>query len=133
MLQHESILQDSNSASATYLFQKDKFYDTKWDVGDKYLQCGRRADVLKLWTMWIGKVMCASSPISILLNRPLLSGLYTFNLGFYLNEKDWLIPSSLQNGKINKKNNIYDCNTFHRGLNSHSQAMMECPGLKFIL
>ncbi|KAK2707943.1 hypothetical protein QYM36_015579 [Artemia franciscana] len=55
LTKHESILQDSNSASATYLFQKDKFYDTKWDVGDKYLQCGRRADVLKLWTMWIGK------------------------------------------------------------------------------
>lgn len=35
---------------------QDKFYDTKYDVGDKHLQCGRRADVLKFWTMWKAKV-----------------------------------------------------------------------------
>lgn len=55
LLRDENILLQANSASATYLFQKDKFYDPKWDVGDKYLQCGRRADVLKLWLMWQAK------------------------------------------------------------------------------
>nr|XP_053652791.1 LOW QUALITY PROTEIN: cysteine sulfinic acid decarboxylase-like [Cherax quadricarinatus] len=35
--------------------QQDKFYDTSYDVGDKHLQCGRRVDVLKFWTMWKAK------------------------------------------------------------------------------
>lgn len=37
------------------MFQKDKFYDTKYDTGDKHIQCGRRADVLKFWFMWRAK------------------------------------------------------------------------------
>lgn len=56
LIRHPKILYEANSASASYLFQKDKFYDPKWDVGDKYLQCGRRADVLKFWFMWQAKV-----------------------------------------------------------------------------
>lgn len=39
-----------------YVYQQDKFYDTSYDTGDKYIQCGRRADVLKFWTMWKAKV-----------------------------------------------------------------------------
>ena len=58
LLRDKNILLEANSASASYLFQKDKFYDPKWDVGDKYLQCGRRADVLKFWLMWQAKVSC---------------------------------------------------------------------------
>ena len=56
LTRHPNLLLEANSASASYLFQKDKFYDPKWDVGDKYLQCGRRADVLKFWLMWQAKV-----------------------------------------------------------------------------
>lgn len=37
------------------MFQKDKFYDTQYDTGDKHIQCGRRADVLKFWFMWRAK------------------------------------------------------------------------------
>lgn len=44
-----------HSSNATYLFQKDKFYDTRFDTGDKHIQCGRRADVLKFWFMWRAK------------------------------------------------------------------------------
>ncbi|XP_057377339.1 cysteine sulfinic acid decarboxylase-like [Daphnia carinata] len=55
LTRHLNLLLEANSASASYLFQKDKFYDPKWDVGDKYLQCGRRADVLKFWLMWQAK------------------------------------------------------------------------------
>lgn len=55
MTKHEGILQQAHSANATYLFQKDKFYDTKFDTGDKHIQCGRRADVLKFWFMWRAK------------------------------------------------------------------------------
>ena len=41
-----------NSASATYLFQGDKFYDVRYDTGDKSVGCGRKADAFKLWLMW---------------------------------------------------------------------------------
>ncbi|XP_060534791.1 cysteine sulfinic acid decarboxylase [Cylas formicarius] len=55
LVRHEKILTEAHSASASYLFQKDKFYDTKYDTGDKHIQCGRRADVLKFWFMWKAK------------------------------------------------------------------------------
>lgn len=41
-----------NSASASYLFQQDKFYDVSFDTGDKSVQCGRKVDAFKLWLMW---------------------------------------------------------------------------------
>jgi glutamate decarboxylase len=56
LLRHEGVLSACHSASAQYLFQKDKFYDTQYDTGDKHIQCGRRADVLKFWFMWKAKV-----------------------------------------------------------------------------
>jgi len=56
LLRHEGMLSACHSASAQYLFQKDKFYDTQYDTGDKHIQCGRRADVLKFWFMWKAKV-----------------------------------------------------------------------------
>lgn len=55
LTQHSGMLQACHSANATYLFQKDKFYDTQYDTGDKHIQCGRRADVLKFWFMWRAK------------------------------------------------------------------------------
>lgn len=55
LTKHVGILSRCHSSNATYLFQKDKFYDTKYDTGDKHIQCGRRADVLKFWFMWRAK------------------------------------------------------------------------------
>ncbi|XP_030753463.1 cysteine sulfinic acid decarboxylase [Sitophilus oryzae] len=55
LVKHEKVLSEAHSANAAYLFQKDKFYDTKYDTGDKHIQCGRRADVLKFWYMWKAK------------------------------------------------------------------------------
>lgn len=55
LCRHEGILSNCHSSNATYLFQKDKFYDTKYDTGDKHIQCGRRADVFKFWYMWRAK------------------------------------------------------------------------------
>lgn len=55
LTRHAGILSECHSSNATYLFQKDKFYDTKYDTGDKHIQCGRRADVLKFWFMWRAK------------------------------------------------------------------------------
>ncbi|KAG5671477.1 hypothetical protein PVAND_001672 [Polypedilum vanderplanki] len=55
LCRHEGILSECHSSNAAYLFQKDKFYDTKFDTGDKHIQCGRRADVYKFWYMWRAK------------------------------------------------------------------------------
>jgi glutamate/tyrosine decarboxylase-like PLP-dependent enzyme len=55
LCRHDGILSACHSSNAAYLFQKDKFYDTKYDTGDKHIQCGRRADVYKFWFMWRSK------------------------------------------------------------------------------
>lgn len=55
LTRHKEILGQCHSTNATYLFQKDKFYDTAYDTGDKHIQCGRRADVFKFWFMWKAK------------------------------------------------------------------------------
>lgn len=55
LLRHENILSEAHCTNAAYLFQKDKFYDTSYDTGDKHVQCGRRPDVLKYWFMWKAK------------------------------------------------------------------------------
>ena len=52
----KDILTESNGTTASYLFQKDKYYDTTYDTGDKSLQCGRVNDVFKFWLMWKAKV-----------------------------------------------------------------------------
>ena len=48
---HNRVLHEANSASASYLFQQDKFYDVSYDTGDKSVQCGRKTDAFKLWFM----------------------------------------------------------------------------------
>ncbi|XP_016962075.1 cysteine sulfinic acid decarboxylase [Drosophila biarmipes] len=55
LTRHQQVLAQCHSTNATYLFQKDKFYDTSFDTGDKHIQCGRRADVFKFWFMWKAK------------------------------------------------------------------------------
>ncbi|KAF7417691.1 hypothetical protein HZH68_000344 [Vespula germanica] len=55
LIQHEGLLESAHASKASYLFQPDKFYDTSYDSGDKHIQCGRRADVLKFWFMWKAK------------------------------------------------------------------------------
>ncbi|CAG4950661.1 unnamed protein product [Colias eurytheme] len=55
LTKHKNLLAEGHSSNAQYLFQKDKFYDTAYDTGDKHIQCGRRADVLKFWFMWKAK------------------------------------------------------------------------------
>ena len=54
------LLQQSNASNATYLFQPDKL-NREYDLGDKTIQCGRRADAFKLWLAW--KVILHSDPI----------------------------------------------------------------------
>ncbi|XP_050300566.1 cysteine sulfinic acid decarboxylase isoform X2 [Anthonomus grandis grandis] len=55
LVRHKNVLADAHSQNAVYLFQKDKFYDTSYDTGDKHIQCGRKADVVKFWFMWKAK------------------------------------------------------------------------------
>ena len=55
LVRHKQLLQAAHGSQASYLFQQDKFYDTSYDFGDKHVQCGRRADVLKFWLMWKAK------------------------------------------------------------------------------
>lgn len=45
------LLQQSNASNASYLFQPDKL-NQEYDLGDKTIQCGRRADAFKLWLAW---------------------------------------------------------------------------------
>merc|ERR1712241_1386119 len=51
IVRHKGLLHQCNSASATYLFQQDKFYDVSYDTGDKSVQCGRKVDGFKFWFM----------------------------------------------------------------------------------
>ncbi|CAA9995519.1 unnamed protein product [Nesidiocoris tenuis] len=46
-------------AGATYLFQPDKMYDPSYDSGDLSVQCGRKVDSFKLWTLWKFRGNCA--------------------------------------------------------------------------
>ncbi|XP_077275080.1 cysteine sulfinic acid decarboxylase-like [Temnothorax americanus] len=55
LLRHEGLLQAAHGCGASYLFQNDKFYDASFDCGDRHVQCGRRADVVKFWYMWKAK------------------------------------------------------------------------------
>jgi len=47
---HMGLLQESNASAAEYLFHPHA--DAQYDLGDKTLQCGRKADSLKLWLAW---------------------------------------------------------------------------------
>ena len=55
-------LRAANATNAAYLFQPDKLY-TELDVGDKTIQCGRKADMFKLWLLFksLGAEGCAAS------------------------------------------------------------------------
>ncbi|XP_063232123.1 cysteine sulfinic acid decarboxylase-like [Bacillus rossius redtenbacheri] len=55
LVRDPDILGDCHSRRAPYLFQRDKFYDSRYDLGDRHLQCGRRNDVFKFWLMWKAK------------------------------------------------------------------------------
>jgi len=48
---NKQLLSQANCASASYLFQQDKFYDVSYDTGDKSVQCGRKTDAFKIWFM----------------------------------------------------------------------------------
>ena len=50
LIKERGRLKASFDEAAGYLFQSD---DDRWNPGTRSLQCGRRNDVLKLWTNWL--------------------------------------------------------------------------------
>jgi len=52
---HPGLLGECHSSGASYLFQRDKNYDVRFDIGDKSIQCSRKVDALKMWTIWKAK------------------------------------------------------------------------------
>lgn len=55
LIKKKGVLASVNGIGASYLFQKDKLYDVKYDTGDKTIQCGRHIDAFKCWLMWRSK------------------------------------------------------------------------------
>jgi len=51
LTRHVGALADCNSTHAEYLYQPDKLH-ADCDLGDKSIQCSRRADAFKAWLMW---------------------------------------------------------------------------------
>lgn len=55
LCRHPGIMEESNSTTADYLFHKERAsYSNKLDQGNKVFQCGRIADILKVWTYFKG-------------------------------------------------------------------------------
>nr|QBK87793.1 MAG: pyridoxal-dependent decarboxylase domain protein [Marseillevirus LCMAC202] len=51
LLNNHGQLLEKNHIKAAYLYN-DKPYPAQYDLGQYYLQCGRRADAFKLWFAW---------------------------------------------------------------------------------
>ncbi|KAJ3598374.1 hypothetical protein NHX12_001884 [Muraenolepis orangiensis] len=100
------LLHRCHSADASYLFQKDKFYDLSYDSGDKSVQCARKADVFRFWLMW--KAL-GTRVLELRVDRALDTARYLTEEvkkreGFrllmepeYANVCFWYIPPSLRN------------------------------------
>ena len=58
---HPGALKACNATDAAYLYQPDKLH-ASLDLGDRTVQCGRKADMLKLWLLFksLGDSGCAS-------------------------------------------------------------------------
>lgn len=76
----QGLLKRCHSASATYLFQQDKFYDLNLDIGDKSLQCSRKVDCLKLWLMWKA---VGSSGLEERINKAFVNARYAVSAQHY--------------------------------------------------
>ncbi|XP_044748286.1 cysteine sulfinic acid decarboxylase [Coccinella septempunctata] len=115
LLKHEGLLAEVHGTGAAYLFQKDKFYDTKYDTGDKHIQCGRRADVLKFWFMWKAKGTTGLTQHieKVFENAAYFTETIRNRLGFQLvnhapectNICFWYIPKSLRDAKSEENYN----------------------------
>uniref|UniRef100_A0A665U053 Cysteine sulfinic acid decarboxylase-like n=1 Tax=Echeneis naucrates TaxID=173247 RepID=A0A665U053_ECHNA len=103
-----NLLKRCHSASATYLFQQDKFYDVNLDTGDKSVQCSRKVDCLKLWLMWKA---VGSAGLEARVDKAFIHARYLVEqmkkregfhlLGEFVNVCFWYIPPSLRGKEEN--------------------------------
>lgn len=49
---HAGLLREANNSAAEYLFHEQA---AGYDLGDYSLQCGRRADSVKIWLSWLAQ------------------------------------------------------------------------------
>lgn len=102
LVRDKKVSQECNSLDASYLFQPDKSYDTNLDAGKKYIMCGRRVDILKLWTKWkidgedgfklaIDRLFVLRDHFIKLLDRPKFS--LVFDKPDFTNVCFWYVPS----------------------------------------
>lgn len=132
LLRHENILSECHSSNATYLFQKDKFYDTKYDTGDKHIQCGRRADVFKFWFMWRAKGTTGFEKHidTVFENAEYFTDLIKSNSGFEMvlenpectNICFWYVPPSLRD---ENKNSASYSSALHKVAPKIKERMMK--------
>jgi len=55
LCRHPGVMYQANSLDADYLFHKQRLsYSNNLDQGNKIFQCGRVADILKVWTYYKG-------------------------------------------------------------------------------
>lgn len=52
LVRNKDISKECNELDVNYLFPKKRYYPSEWDTGNKYIQCGRKVDILKLWLSW---------------------------------------------------------------------------------
>jgi len=111
---------------ADYLFPKDKFYDTRYDTGDKVIQCGRHNDIFKLWLQWRAKVRASliqntsvdammvssgNSPFLICISCCLvISSPYSCHPGQLVDNKEFsgfFLNKIISRRKISKKRSVF--------------------------
>lgn len=106
---HIDTVETCNTLKAEYLFQDDRGYDSGYDTGDQYVQCGRRVDVLKLWLMrkaygdiWLAKRITKAFSLSTqLVNKvEVTKQLMVLQQPECTNVCFWYIPIDLYNETI---------------------------------
>lgn len=112
LLREKGLLHEANSAAAQYLFQQDKFYDVRYDTGDKSIQCGRKIDAFKLWMIWKarGDVALSHSMDHVMSIAEFCLNTIANNTGFRLVKRSiqcpnvcfWYIPKGMRNQEENE-------------------------------
>ncbi len=104
MTQRPDVTAQCNVLKTQYLFQDDKWYDIWCDTGDKYTQCGRRVDVLKLrlmrkalWDQWVASNVRKAFDDARYLTEQVAwaDQLYMYHQPECTNINFWYIPSDL--------------------------------------
>ncbi len=115
MTQRSDISKNCNTLKTQYLFNDDKWYGVGYDTWDKYTQCGRRVDVLKLWLMrkslgdtWIWDIVRkAFSNSTYLVDQIKKSkNLYLYQEPQSTNVCFWYIPQQLTLPNTNHEDNL---------------------------